>query len=79
VDVVGQEELERKQPVNLEDILRDIPGVSAAGGSRAAAQTPNIRGFGGQRVVTTIDGARQNFDAGHKGGVFIEPDMLKQV
>lgn len=79
VDVVGQEELERKQPVNLEDILRDIPGVSTAGGSRATAQTPNIRGFGGQRVVTTIDGARQNFDAGHKGGVFIEPDMLKQV
>lgn len=79
VEVVGQEELERKQPVNLEDILRDIPGVSAAGGSRATAQTPNIRGFGGQRVVTTIDGARQNFDAGHKGGVFIEPDMLKQV
>lgn len=79
VEVVGPEELERKQPVNLEDILRDIPGVSAAGGSRATAQTPNIRGFGGQRVVTTIDGARQNFDAGHKGGVFIEPDMLKQV
>lgn len=79
VDVVGQEELERKQPVNLEDILRDLPGVSTDGGSRSSAQTPNIRGFGGQRVVTTIDGARQNFDAGHKGGVFIEPDMLKQV
>lgn len=79
VDVVGPDDLERIQPQNLNDILRDIPGVWTSGGTRASGMGPNIRGFDGTRVVTTIDGARQNFDAGHKGSVFFDPDMLKQV
>ena len=79
VGVVGSEELERRQPASLEDVLRGIAGVTVSGGTRRAAQTPNIRGLGGPRVVTLVDGARQDFDAGHKGGIFLEPDILKSV
>ncbi len=79
VNVVGPQEIERRQPQKLDELVRDIPGVEMADGPRRIGQQPMIRGFGGSRVVTTIDGARQNLDAGHKGSIFIEPDLLKQV
>jgi hemoglobin/transferrin/lactoferrin receptor protein len=79
INVVGPEEIERRAPTKVDDLIRDIPGVDMSGGPRRSAQDINIRGFGGQRVVTTIDGARQNFEAGHKGRVYMDPDLLKQV
>ncbi|MBI3708752.1 MAG: TonB-dependent receptor plug domain-containing protein, partial [Proteobacteria bacterium] len=79
VDVIGAEEIERRVPLKVDDLIRDLPGVDMSGGPRRAGQDISIRGFGGQRVVTTIDGARQDFDAGHKGRIFIDPDLLKQV
>lgn len=84
IDVLDQEDLERSQPSTLGDILNDLPGVEVEGGPKGSQSQPNIRGFGGtgwgsNRVVTTIDGARQNVGAGHGGSMFIDPDMLKQV
>ena len=54
------------------------------GGPKGSQSQPNIRGFGGtswgsNRVVTTIDGARQNSGAAHGGSMFVDPDVLKQV
>ncbi|MGH8491140.1 MAG: TonB-dependent receptor plug domain-containing protein, partial [Gammaproteobacteria bacterium] len=55
------------------------PNVELLSGPRRIGETANIRGFDEERIVTTIDGARQNFNLGHQGGFFIEPDLLKQV
>lgn len=79
VRVIGPEEIERRAPRTVNDVFGDTPGVEITGGPRRTGMDINIRGFEGQRVVTTIDGARQNFDAGHKGRFFIDPDLLKQV
>lgn len=84
IDVLDQEDLERSQPSTLGDILNDLPGVEVEGGPKGSQSQPNIRGFGGtgwgsNRVVTTIDGARQNVGAAHGGSMFVDPDMLKQV
>ena len=84
IDVIDQEDLERNQPSTLGDILNDLPGVEVEGGPKGSQSQPNIRGFGGtgwgsNRVVTTIDGARQNVGAGHGGSMFFDPDVLKQV
>lgn len=79
VVVIGAEEIESRAPSKLQDMLGDIPGVDFAGGPRRTSTVPSIRGLDLNRVVTTIDGARQNFDAGHKGRVFLDPDLLKQV
>ncbi len=79
VRVIGPEEIERRVPRTMNDVIGDTPGVEMTGGPRRSALDVNIRGFEGQRVVTTLDGARQNFDAGHKGRFFIDPDLLKQV
>jgi hemoglobin/transferrin/lactoferrin receptor protein len=84
IDVIDQEDLERSQPSTLGDILNDLPGVEVEGGPKGSQSQPNIRGFGGtgwgsNRVVTTIDGARQNVGAAHAGSMFVDPDVLKQV
>lgn len=79
VTVIDAEELERRAPQDLRDILRDIPGVSFSGGPRAGLLTPTIRGMGDERVVLRVDNTRQNYQVGHKARSFIEPDLLKQV
>jgi hemoglobin/transferrin/lactoferrin receptor protein len=77
--VITNEQIELRNPAKLDDLLRELPGVDMQGGPRRVSQDINIRGFGGQRVVTTLDGARQNFDAGHKGRFFLDPDLLREV
>ncbi|WP_374631120.1 TonB-dependent hemoglobin/transferrin/lactoferrin family receptor [Ferrovibrio sp.] len=79
VSVITNEDIEERAPSKLDDLLRDLPSVDIQGGPRRVGQDINIRGFGGQRVVTTLDGARQNFTAGHKGRFFLDPELLRQV
>ncbi|MEL7450694.1 MAG: TonB-dependent hemoglobin/transferrin/lactoferrin family receptor [Pseudomonadota bacterium] len=76
---VDESEIEKLQSQSLAEVLRNVPGVEFSSGPRAIAQEPTIRGLGGQRVLITVDGARQNFDSGHKGRVFVETEMLKAV
>lgn len=84
IDVISTEDLERNQPSTLGDILNNLPGVEVEGGPKGSQSQPNIRGFGGtswgsNRVVMTIDGARQNVGAAHGGSMYTDPDVLKQV
>ncbi|MCC9621060.1 TonB-dependent hemoglobin/transferrin/lactoferrin family receptor [Thalassospira sp. MA62] len=79
VSAVTEEEIQRRQPDNLGDILRGMPGVEIYGGPRSTVQEPSIRGLSGERVVVRLDGARANLNVGHKGRVFIDPEMLKSV
>jgi hemoglobin/transferrin/lactoferrin receptor protein len=79
VSVVPREELRRRQPTSLQNIIGDMPGVEADGIPRASVQQPQIRGLGGDRVITTLDGVRQNFSSGHRGRFFFEPELLRQV
>ena len=79
ITVIGQEEIERSQPQSLGDVLKSVPGVIMDGGPRNTAEQPNIRGFSGEQVVIRVDGARKNFNSGHRGRVFLDPELLKQV
>jgi hemoglobin/transferrin/lactoferrin receptor protein len=79
VAVITREEIDRRMPNSVPEMLTDIPSVSFTGGARSIAQTPTIRGLGDDRVVVRLDGARQNFSGGHKGRIFVEPELLKQV
>lgn len=79
ISIVDQENLDRIQAENLGDILRSLPGVDTSGGPRSTVQMPTIRGLTDDRVVIRIDGARANFNSGHKGGLFLDPEVLKQV
>lgn len=76
---INRDQIETLVPSSLDDILRTVPGVEADGGPRPTAEEFNIRGLGSNRIVMRIDGARANFESGHRGRVFIDPDILKTV
>jgi hemoglobin/transferrin/lactoferrin receptor protein len=79
VSVVEGEALERLQAQSVDDILRDLPNVTTIGGPRGSAELPQIRGLGSDRVIIRADGARQNFQSGHKGRLLLDPAFLKKV
>src|SRR3546814_936796 len=79
VTVIGPQELQTPQPSSPDDILRFVPNVEFLGGPRRTGEVPSIRGFSGPDVIILFDGARQNYNSGHDGQVFIDPSVLKQV
>jgi hemoglobin/transferrin/lactoferrin receptor protein len=79
VSTVTSDQIERKVPSNFGDIVKDLPNVDIAGGPRTLAQQFNIRGFGDDRIVLRVDGSRSNFSSGHRGRLFIDPDLVRMV
>jgi outer membrane receptor for ferrienterochelin and colicin len=79
VTVVGREEIERRDARSVLDLIRDIPGVESSGVPRTTAMQPVIRGLGDERIVLRTDGARNNFNADHRGRTFVDPELLRQV
>lgn len=73
------ETLEQIRPIDLTELLRDMPGVEVAGGPRRTGQTIRLRGFGRQNVTLLVDGARQNFSSTHDGVLFLDPGLLRRV
>lgn len=76
---IDKQDMETIQAQKLSDVLRDVPGTNFSGGPRGLAEKPIIRGLTDSRILITVDGVRQNFTSGHKGRVFVEPELLKSV
>ncbi|HKU98604.1 MAG TPA: TonB-dependent hemoglobin/transferrin/lactoferrin family receptor [Vineibacter sp.] len=76
---VTRQTVDFRMPQRIDDLLRDLPGVEISGGPRPGAGEPNVRGLEGERVLIRLDGARQDFQSGHKGRIFLDPDLIKQV
>ena len=85
VSVQTEQDIDRKTVKNIKDLVRYEPGVSVSGtGSRFGLSGFTIRGIGGNRVLTQVDGvpmpdaftfgpfldARRNY---------IDPDTVKRV
>jgi len=79
VSVVDGEMLRSLQANSLGDVLAGLPNVRMEGGPRANGELPQIRGLGGSRVIVLVDGARQSFLNARKGGIFLNPDLVKRV
>ncbi len=79
VAVVSEEQLQELQPASVAQALKNEANVNVSNGPRASSQGVEIRGLGGQRVLQTIDGARQNTNSGHRGTYFIDPELLSSV
>ncbi|MBK5910844.1 hypothetical protein CCR85_04970 [Rhodothalassium salexigens] len=77
--VINRDMIDAAQPYGYQDIFETIPGVEIQGGARRIAEEPNVRGFSDEQVVIRIDGARQNFDLGHRGRFFVDPDLLSGI
>ena len=79
VAVVSEEQLQELQPASVAQALKNEANINVSNGPRASSQGVEIRGLGGQRVLQTIDGARQNTNSGHRGTYFIDPELLSSV
>lgn len=79
VNIIGGEQLLRKQAADIGDVLEDIPGVAIVGGGRNIGTRINIRGLDDSRVLFLLDGARQDFNRAHNSRVFLDPGLIKQV
>lgn len=83
VSVLSGEAIEATQPRDSGDLFTGMAGVSTAGATQNPGISVNIRGLQDQnRVTSTIDGARQNFQQGGHGytsNVYIDPSLLRMV
>ena len=66
VSLVTAQDIERELAEDLDDLVRFQPGVSVATASRGGHEGFAIRGIGGNRVLTVVDGIRSN-DIYHAG------------
>ncbi|MGS0725664.1 TonB-dependent receptor plug domain-containing protein, partial [Shewanella sp. 0m-11] len=79
VAVVTEEQLQESQPASVAQALQNEANVNVTNGPRSSSQGVEIRGLGGQRVLQTIDGARQNANSGHRGTYFMDPELLSSI
>jgi hemoglobin/transferrin/lactoferrin receptor protein len=59
ITVIDREEIERRQPEKMADLLKEIPGVEISGEGPFRG-LPVIRGFSSNRVLILVDGQRLN-------------------
>jgi hemoglobin/transferrin/lactoferrin receptor protein len=76
---VDAEALDLSRPSDLDDLLRQLPGVDVSGGPRRTGQTISLRGQGRENTTLLLDGARQNFGSAHDGVFFVDPALLVGV
>lgn len=83
VTLIPAERLEREMANDLDDVVRFQPGVTMDSATRGGNQGFSIRGIGGNRVLTVIDGVRSSdiYAAGPAsyGKDSFEIDNLKAV
>ncbi len=82
--VITAEEIEQYSHRNIRDLVRYEPGVTVSGSGRFGLTGFNIRGIGGDRVLTLIDGApiADEFSFGPNLAArrnYIDVDALKAV
>ena len=82
--VITDEEIEQYSHRNIRDLIRYEPGVTVSGLGRFGLSGFNIRGIGGDRVLTLIDGApvADEFSFGPNLSArrnYIDVDTLKAV
>tara|TARA_R110000868_G_scaffold53744_4_gene168539 strand:+ start:19138 stop:21228 length:2091 start_codon:yes stop_codon:yes gene_type:complete len=76
---LSAETLDLARPADLDDLLRQLPGMEISGGPRRTGQSPSLRGQGRENTTLLLDGARQNFGSAHDGALFVDPSLLVGV
>lgn len=79
VAVVTRQQLDEQQPDSVAQALKYQPNIEVGGGPRSSNQQPVVRGLSGNQVLQLVDGARQNFNSGHRGAYQIDPELLEQI
>lgn len=79
VIAITQDELEKKQPSDLQEVFSGEPGV-AVGGAIPSTQKIFVNGVDETNLAVTVDGSRQNNKVFHHNGTYLlDPALLKAV
>lgn len=79
VTVIDKNSKAKTQAQSVDDMLRDVPNFSSAGGPRTVSEEPSLRGLSDRRIVIKVDGIRRNFRAQYGGRYFFDPYMISRV
>ena len=83
VSLITAQEMERELTEDLDDLVRFQPGVTISTAARGGNEGFSIRGIGGNRVLTILDGIRSNdiYQAGPAsyGRDNIDTDSIRTV
>ncbi|MFN7727781.1 MAG: TonB-dependent receptor domain-containing protein [Bdellovibrio sp.] len=74
-----QSQINERAGSTLGDLLDFEPNVEFVGGPRGAAELPQIRGLGSDRILILDEGVRQNFQSGHNGRLFTDFSLMESI
>lgn len=79
VTVLEREQLERKTPESLAEMLRDVPGVEVADSSAPGMKRLSIRGESSRRVTILVDGQEITDHSDYGTPILIDPSNVERI
>ena len=77
--VVKREELDRRAPESIAEMLRDVPGIDVVDASVAGMKRLRIRGESSRRVTVLIDGQEITDHSSYGTPILIDPDVIERI
>lgn len=79
VTVIDQQQLERKAPESIAEMLRDVPGVEIVDASAAGMKRLRIRGESSARVTILVDGQEITDHSTYGTPILIDPSKVERI
>jgi hemoglobin/transferrin/lactoferrin receptor protein len=79
VTVIDQEQLERRAPESIAEMLRDVPGVEIVDSSAAGMKRIRIRGESSSRVTILVDGQEITDHSTYGTPILVDPANVERI
>jgi hemoglobin/transferrin/lactoferrin receptor protein len=79
VTVISKEELEKKAPESIAEMLRDVPGVEVVDSSAAGMKRIRIRGESSRRVTILVDGQEITDHSTYGTPILVNPSGIERI
>ena len=79
VTIVEREQMERKAPESVAEMLRDVPGVEVVDSSAPGMKRLSIRGESSRRVTILVDGQEVTDHGDYGTPILIDPSTIERI
>ncbi|MEQ4618886.1 MAG: TonB-dependent receptor [Corticimicrobacter sp.] len=79
VSVIDQEEIARRAPESIAEMLRDVPGVEVVDSSAAGMKRIRIRGESSRRVTILVDGQEITDHSTYGTPLLVDPSGVERI
>lgn len=79
VTVIDQEQLERRAPESIAEMLRDVPGVEVVDASAPGMKRIRIRGESSHRVTILVDGQEITDHSTYGTPILVDPANVERI